>query len=297
MTAISSYVNQAQAYVSNTLTNIKKNPRTVATAITSLAAFSLAYIYRDSLSPVVKHNLLPSEMDKYKLETKCSDYNPFCSLINAIKIPLLNSGYLPVWESEAAQSQFKTTIEQSLSEINSQDKKTGNTPLHTAKTKKQVQLIINNPNFNAALVENKKGLNAADFKASSGKTNLLMSIVLHKKFGCEAVNSQGRTPLFSAISNHQYSAAETLLKECSKKIDDYVNIIDLSGNTALQSYLLKRNHYNNGIVDLMLQHGANIEAPNNEGNSALELSKNNKNAFNQLNAYLAKKQQTQESKV
>ena len=101
-----------------------------------------------------------------------------------------------------------------------------------------------------------------------GETDLMYAVRNGKMFAIEDIlNKEGRSALTHAARNGNHDVIETLVEQLSA----YVNTTNPDGWTALM--YAARNGYL-GVIEALARLGADVNATNNDGNTAWDLAKN-----------------------
>ena len=156
-----------------------------------------------------------------------------------------------------------------------------NTPDGEGKTALMAAIQSRNPEAVKLLLEAGANLHA---KNSSGETALhvaaaggygnIVSKLLEKGADVAGTDNQGRTALFFAIQQGHYDTAEQLISANAAK-----DIVDVNGNNLLMSAAESSNLK---LIQLMLNQGLDVNAENNNGETAFHYALNNDDAVKLL---------------
>lgn len=119
------------------------------------------------------------------------------------------------------------------------------------------KLLNYNPNVNAADNGGRTALHLAE-------NPVITELLLENNAMIEAKNSQGDTPLLSAILYNKPNVVETLINK-----DASINVQNKKGNTPLHMAILVGN---SDLADLLISKGAHIGIKNKKGMAAWNLS-------------------------
>lgn len=162
--------------------------------------------------------------------------------------------------------------------VNSQDRH-GRTPLHLSVEYKQEEItkILVEHNADATLQDN-NGNTPLHLAARNHDLKMTKMLLSYNKTIVNVQNNLGRTPLHLASTRpFVYQSASNLLSRESLNIAQAllnhganVNLQDADGNTALHH---AANHfYHLEVAEILLNHGANVNAQSNIGDTALHRS-------------------------
>jgi ankyrin repeat protein len=150
--------------------------------------------------------------------------------------------------------------------------KYGKSALHHAARSGNTQcvLFLLSRGASASLADN-AGLTAlhnAVGRYSSSPAEMAMTLLAHGA-PVDAVDGEGRTPLHHSADHGPVLAARELLQAGAN-----VNAIDAKGDAPL--HLLARNHYATAheFAQLLIDHGADVAAPNNAGRRPSDVARN-----------------------
>lgn len=99
--------------------------------------------------------------------------------------------------------------------------------------------------------------------AIHGQNNVI-ELLVSKGASVDHLNSSHQTPMHMAVEGNHFSTIEMLFKMKSNA----VNVRDQLGNTPLHYTTI---HYNSKVVKLLVQHGGDINALNNMGDTILDI--------------------------
>jgi len=145
-------------------------------------------------------------------------------------------------------------------------------------------IVVNNTEFALLLIEKGANLSYVDDNGVTPLTQAsylghvpIVKALLDKNADVNVANNEGINPLIAASSEGFEEVLDLLLVKSPGA--DYVNSKDKDGTNALMAASV-RGHKN--IVDRLLKHGADVNAQNGDGHSALMFAFNGKNQVETL---------------
>lgn len=162
-------------------------------------------------------------------------------------------------------------------EVNAKDK-FGDTPLHAAMSNDSVEVV-------GSLIKYGAKIGARDFRgdtplhlAAAWGSQKVAKLLLKYKACINAKNKQDETPLHYAAGHDTWATVtkdpEGIVKVllAANGADVNVNARDKSGNTPLH-YAAKRIKEHPKVAQILLEYGADVEAKNKNGETALDIAK------------------------
>ena len=180
----------------------------------------------------------------------------------------------------AAKNGYKDVVDALLAKENinlHEIDKQGTTPLMHAILNRHVSIakkLLSKKDVNVLACDG-TGESALTFAAYYGLIDILDSLLLREEMNEKAINitdKDGNTPLCLAVHQNRFECAERLL--ATGKAD--TNIPNKAGNTALN--LAAQKQKNIKLLSSLLDHGANVDAADSNGNTLLiyGVTKNNR---------------------